>query len=326
MKKSIKYVIALMGIIYILFIFYKYQERQQFTKEESTYKTVVTSFYPMYIHTSRLIEGTDTKLINMASETVGCLHDYQLTTEDVKKIYEADLLITNGVDEMSLIEKVYAQNPDIQVVSASDTWLKHLEEDDHNHQHDEADSHGHEDEESQEDDHDHEHAVNDHVWLSVEGAMMQVEAIAESLIAYDAKNATLYEQNKTAYIEALQDLSKLQQEVADGTSMEGVTVHDTFDYLLQDLGIEVVTTLPEGMYENPSPKQVEEIIQEIEEHSIKVIFTEERYKDLTLLNTIQKETGIEIIVLDGMLGDEGRGTNYYERMVKNIEVIKELKK
>ena len=52
---------------------------------------IVTSFYPMYIDAINITKGVDgVEVINMTKPQTGCLHDYQLTTEDMKTLEKAD--------------------------------------------------------------------------------------------------------------------------------------------------------------------------------------------------------------------------------------------
>ena len=48
-------------------------------------ETVVTSFYPLWIFTLNLTQGLEGVTVkNLATPTVGCLHDYQLQMNDMK--------------------------------------------------------------------------------------------------------------------------------------------------------------------------------------------------------------------------------------------------
>ena len=52
---------------------------------------IVTSFYPVYIATANITKGVDgVEVINMTKPQTGCLHDYQLTTDDMKTLDRAD--------------------------------------------------------------------------------------------------------------------------------------------------------------------------------------------------------------------------------------------
>ena len=88
MKKYIKYtIIAVITILIITaLVILNINKRNQENKNDDKLK-IVTSFYPMYIIAENLVEDTiDVELVNMADINVGCLHDYTLTTEDMKKL------------------------------------------------------------------------------------------------------------------------------------------------------------------------------------------------------------------------------------------------
>ena len=58
---------------------------------------IVTSFYPMYVATINITDGVDgVEVYNMTKPQTGCLHDYQLMTEDMKTLEKADAFVING--------------------------------------------------------------------------------------------------------------------------------------------------------------------------------------------------------------------------------------
>ena len=66
-------------------------------KEEAQELTVVTSFYPMYVATENVIgDCQGVTLQNLSEPQTGCLHDYQLTPEDMKLLSTADVFVVNG--------------------------------------------------------------------------------------------------------------------------------------------------------------------------------------------------------------------------------------
>ena len=59
--------------------------------------TIVTSFYPMYVAVSNLVDGIDEiRVRNLSEPQTGCLHDFQLTPEDMKLLSGADVFVVNG--------------------------------------------------------------------------------------------------------------------------------------------------------------------------------------------------------------------------------------
>lgn len=318
-----------MGIvIYLLFIGYKYQLRYDKKIENPKESlTVVTSFYPMYMHTKEIMKNTPHTVINMASQTVGCLHDYQLTVQDAKKLYHADVLVTNGLGSENFIEKAYRQNENLKVIEASYEIEKKLlaDEDVHTLEADlnEKDAH---------DVHNHDHSlINDHIWLSIEGSIMQIEEITKNLMEIDPTYAKVYEENAIAYTEALRALQQtVKKDFHDVGNLKVVSVHDAFTYMLEDLGIEVVDTIPEGSYENASAKQIEALVTHMRNENVKVIVTESKNKDIAILKMIQNEIPCEVYVLDALVTEQEfeaqnnlEAFEYVVRMKKNIEILKE---
>lgn len=326
MKKK-KIIVIVLILLYGLFIGYKYQLRHQMpSKENEDTLTVVTSFYPMYMHTREIMKGTPHTLVNMASQTVGCLHDYQLTVQDAKKLYEADVLVINGLGSENFIEKAYKQNNHLQVVDASTAIEPYLHEEEEVHTaHEEASEEGHA--------HDHDHdGVNDHIWMSIDGSIMQIKQIAKALIGIDPAYAKTYEANADQYIAALEALKQGAAQSFNGMDegLKVVSVHDAFYYLMKDLGIEVVETIPEGSYENASAKQIEHLIEHMGEENVEVIVTEAKNQELAVLSMLQKEMPCQLYVLDTLVSaDETldlEGSEQFEyiiRMQKNIETLKE---
>ena len=58
--------------------------------------TVAASFYPIYVFAQNVAYGTNTKVLCMTSNTVGCLHDYQLLPGDLTRLEGVNLLLING--------------------------------------------------------------------------------------------------------------------------------------------------------------------------------------------------------------------------------------
>ena len=87
----------------------------------------------------------------MTSAQTGCLHDYNLTTKDLKTLSNADVFVINGAGMESFLDDVLVNYPDLKVIEASE-GIDLIEETCH---------HDHEEEETTEHDHDHEHEETD---------------------------------------------------------------------------------------------------------------------------------------------------------------------
>ena len=137
------------------------------TDEADDMLTVVTSFYPMYIATLNIMDGVKgVRLENLSEPQTGCLHDFQLTPEDMKLLSTADVFVINGGGIESFMSDVAKAYPKLDVVEACEdvALLSDDESDsDHDHDHDadaESDSdhdHDHEADTESDSDHDHDH-------------------------------------------------------------------------------------------------------------------------------------------------------------------------
>ena len=102
----------------------------------------------------------------MAEQNIGCLHDYTLTSEDVRLLNDADAFVINGAGMEAFIEDAYKNVESLFVVDSSTGIELICDETSHN-----------EEEHSHEEDHSHNHSVNAHIWLSIENAKKQIENI-----------------------------------------------------------------------------------------------------------------------------------------------------
>jgi zinc transport system substrate-binding protein len=74
--------------------------------------TIGTSFYPIYIMSLNITKDVPgVRVINIASPQTGCLHDYQLSAAEMKKIEECSVFIVNGAGMESYIDKVLEGTP-----------------------------------------------------------------------------------------------------------------------------------------------------------------------------------------------------------------------
>ncbi|MGL4736470.1 MAG: metal ABC transporter solute-binding protein, Zn/Mn family [Cellulosilyticaceae bacterium] len=310
-------------LLYMLFVIFKYTTSNQETVKAQRPLTIVTSFYPMYIHTQALTQGMDVKVVNMASPEIGCLHDYQLTVDNMRTLQDGDILVINGLGAENFTQKAIAQNPHLQVIDASAVW-----EETHQHEEEEGASVHVEAHDEESSDHAHEHSHdNQHLWMSVAGSISQAEAISQALGQYDPERRAAYEANQIRYIQALQglqsELDTLKEAVA---GKHFVMVHETFAYMAEELGLESLGIIAADEQTSVTAKEVEDLVAKLAANPEAVIFTEPQYKELGIVRTIAKESGRPIYELDSLVTGSKENTHDYEyiqRMQTNIQVLKE---
>ena len=142
--------------------------------------TVVTSFYPMYIAAENVIGDADgVRLENLSEPQTGCLHDFQLTPEDMKLLSTADVFIINGGGIESFMKEVAEAYPNLKIIEACEniSLLSGEEDDTHHHEGETEEEHAHGD-------------VNAHAWMSVSAYETQVQTIADTSPALTCRSSS----------------------------------------------------------------------------------------------------------------------------------------
>lgn len=260
---------------------------------------IVTSFYPMYVATINITQGVDgVEVHNMTKPQTGCLHDYQLMTEDMKTLENADAFVINGAGMEDFMDKVTEQQKNLKVIDASrDIKLIHDEEGD-----------------------------NPHVWLSVTDAIQQVRNIADQLKEADPAHADAYEKNAAAYIEKLTSLKTEMHAALDNVPHKDiVTFHEAFPYFAEEFHLNIIGVVEREPGTEPTPTELQETIEQVKGLSAKVLFTEPQYSPAAA-ETIARETGAKIYTLDPVVTGEATPAAkdaYLDTMRKNMNTLKE---
>jgi zinc transport system substrate-binding protein len=273
---------------------------------------VVTSFYPMYIAAENIIGDTKgVSLQNLSEPQTGCLHDFQLTPEDMRLLSKADVFIINGGGIETFMEDVAAAYPDLLVVNACEN-VDLLEATDA-HEHDHVDSENLIDK-------------NAHAWMSVAAYRTQVNTIAEKLMECDPEHADAYQANRDRYEEKLAQLQQEQTELIRMLDGEPVILfHEAYAYVAQELGLATCYLLNLDEESSVSAGEVATVIGEIEEHGVRFILAEELYgSDMGTL--ISSETGVQVLYLDTLNRGDYDADSYIDGMQSNLELLRSFVK
>ena len=316
-------------IIATSFLFISCNNNVDSNKTNEDTLNIVTSFYPIYISTLNIVKDIpNVNLTNMTKAQTGCLHDYQLTPQDLKTLENADILVINGAGMESFLEDIISQYPNIKIIDAS-KGLNLLEDDTHDHDHDNEHAHDHDHENEHDHDHDHDHEYNAHVWVSVSGNIDQVKNIASQLETLNPENKDLYEANTNTYISKLENLkAEMHSELDNLPNRDIITFHEAFPYFAQEFNLNIVGVIEIEPDSEPSAKEIENIISTIKEHNIKALFTEPQYSS-RVAQTIANETGASVYELDPIVtGDSNSNAydDYINKMKENLNVLKEALK
>lgn len=265
----------------------------------------VASCYPVYIIALNLIDGIEgTEVIHMSENHQGCLHDFQIQSEDLKNIEKSSAFIINGAGMENFLKKVTDEIPKIKIIDSSKD-IKLLENNCHHHHHS------------------HEHEYNPHIWMSIDNYIKQTENITEGLIESDPGNEEKYKQNCEEYILKLKNLKNdITLKLKDVRGKSIITFHEAFPYFANEFGLNIPDVINHDPENEPSAKQISKTINIMKENNINSLFIEPQYKS-TAAETISKETGAKIYTLDPAVTGENSKDAYIEIMTKNAETLKE---
>lgn len=259
--------------------------------------TLATTFYPLYIEAANITKDIPgVRLINIAPPTTGCLHDYQLNPEDLKKMSEADILVINGAGMETFTDKIVSQLPELKIIDASrDIPLIKGEGDEY----------------------------NPHVWVSITNAIKQVRNIGEQLAILDPDRAVHYTANTEVYAAKLADLrARMHQVIDNAGGKDIITFHEAFPYFAQEFNLNIIAVIEREPGAEPSAAELSETIKIIKETGTKVIFTEPQYPARSA-ETIARETGIKLYTLDPAVTGAMEPDAYLKIMEKNMDILKE---
>lgn len=287
-------------------------------KEEQDGLLCVTSFYPVQLLAESVAEGAEGVTVrNLTENHSGCIHDYTLTTRDMRLLSDAELFLINGGEMELFLEKAAAEYKDLEIVDTSKGYA-FLEGVEHSHEHgDEAEhsvesctdpSHDHGEDEHETDAHaGHSHAVNAHIWMDIDGYLLQLSRVEEAFVKADPAQEALYRENADACRTELANLKAEYEQAGEALAgKETVVFHEGFVYLLNMLGIESVHCLAMDSDTQIAAGEAAEIIEECKLHGITTLFVEEAYAK-TIKDTFGKELAGEIVVLDPVTGVRAAG-------------------
>ncbi len=261
---------------------------------------VVTSFYPVYVAAANIMDGVPSVTVeNLTENQSGCLHDYALTTEDLKKLSSADLFIVSGLHMESFLEKAMKGLPELSVLDCGEK-IEAIK--------------GHDGE------------INPHYWMNIENAIVQCRAISDQLCEEDPSNAELYRKNARAYEEKLQRLyDEAKERCAPFAGKKMVVFHESFDYFAREFGIEVVSVISNHDGSAPSPKRLADTVEFMKENGIRSVFGEVQF-DTHVAETVAREAGGAVYMLDcvtsGSVGEDAKDA-YINATLANIAVLED---
>ncbi len=275
-------------------------------RKDSEKMTFVTSCYPIYIMALNLTDGVENvEVLNMSENHKGCLHNFQLQSEDLKRIEKSSAFIINGAGMELFLDKVIKELPKVRVIDSSKN-IDLIKDEDCDCEEDSCT-----------------HEYNPHIWVSISNYIKQVSNIAEELSEVDPNHKEQYKKNSELYIQKLTDLKNNMHSQLDNLSNKNIiTFHEAFPYFAQEFGLNIVEVINHEPDSEPQAKEIAGVIEAVKKYNIKALFVEPQYSDSSA-EIISAETGAKIYTLDPAVTGDNVKDSYINTMMQNLKILKE---
>ena len=279
--------------------------------KESSRLKLLASFYPIAIMALNITDGVEGVAVeSMAQQQTGCLHDFQMTTADMKKAETANAFLINGAGMEGFLDKISDQLPELPVIDSSTGIPLIASGEDHHHDGGEGHDHDQED-------------YNPHLWVSITNCMEQVRNLSEGIIALDPEHEAEYRENTETYLEKLSALrDKMHSALDHVKNKDIITFHEAFPYFAEEFGLHIAAVINREPDSQPSAKELADTIRLVRETGVKALFVEPLYPE-TSADIIAAETGAQVYVLDPAVSGEWDKNAYLTAMEINLQVLEQ---
>ena len=306
---------------------------------DNNHLNVVTTIFPLADMAEEL--GGDKVSVSYLLPPGASPHTFEPTVDQARLVSEADLFIFigAGLDDWA-VKLAESAGPSLILLNLSDmasllqaapyTDLKHSGDREDNHDYDD---HAHEHEEEHlaaDDDHHsedhHDHGPDDpHFWLdpvTVRDAIAPAITGALSLLAPD--DEAYFNELSESYSQGLSLLhEEIESKLSSVQNRRFIAFHSAWQYFAHRYNLEEIAVIALFPGQEPSAGSMAELIELVEDKSIKAIFSEAQFPS-ALAERIAEESGLNLLELDplGGPGIEGR-ESYMGLMRYNLSMFLE---
>jgi len=167
--------------------------------------------------------------------------------------------------------------------------------------------------------------VNPHTFISTTAAIQQVYTIARALGELDPDNAAYFRDNARRYALTIRKLrAEFDAKIAgaDLSKFRCATMHSGYDYILQELGLQVSAVIEPRHGVEPTARQLADTIDRIEAANVNVLFAE-KYFASKLSDTIKDATGVRMYSISHISAGEYTPEKFVDEMRENLATLAE---
>jgi ABC-type Zn uptake system ZnuABC Zn-binding protein ZnuA len=151
---------------------------------------------------------------------------------------------------------------------------------------------------------------NPHLWTNPPMAKQYAQVVRDVLVRRDPTNAAIYESNFSAFalkIDELDDAIEIATATIPEDQRKLLTYHDAYAYFAKNYGFTVIGAIQPSSFDEPTPKEIGELILQVKNQKVKAIFGSEVFPS-TVLEQIGAETAVRYVDVlrdDDLIGEPG---------------------
>ena len=288
------------GVLVLLLLIVAVVLAVQNRPKEAPAKVVATNFAGYDL--ARAVMGDETE-VAMLLKPGAEMHNFEPTPEDIKKIQQADLLISVGGESEEWVADLainsgVAEGKILRLMDLVEL-VKEEGEDEY----------------------------DEHIWTSPTNMMKLAEGVRDKLAEIYPAEAEKYQGNTEEYVSQLKGVDERIRTVVLNGDRKMLVFGDRFPfrYLVEEYGLEYLAAFP-GCAEQTeaSSATVANLVREIRDGQSPVVLKTE-LSDGKLAQAIADETGAKVMTLYAMHNvsreDFEAGVTYVEMMERNVEVL-----
>lgn len=281
-------------------------------KETKKQLTIYTTIFPLEDFTKKI--GGDLVKVKSVYPPGADAHTFEPTSKTMVDIADGDAFIYTGVGIEGFAEKAKQalESEGVKFVKAGEGIELIKGEHDHEHGEEDHDEHDHGD-------------TDPHVWLDPVLSIKLAENIKNALVDLNPSEKEQFEKNFETLKADLEKLDKQFTSIAEASPKKEILVsHEAYGYWEKRYDIKQISVLGLSPTQEPSQKQLQNIVETAKKHNIKYVLFENNISS-KISDIVKNEIHAEALTLYNLESitekDAKNGEDYFSIMEKNIKTL-----
>lgn len=257
----------------------------------------VTSSVNFYGEVAKNVLGKYGKVTSIINNPNIDPHDFNPASSDAKNVYQANLVIYNGLGYDTWAQKLLSSNKNVDSINVGKLMGKKTGD-------------------------------NPHIWYNVATMEKLANELANKFSKLQPSHKKAFEENAKAYIAKLKVLNQQLMDIKKNKINKPVAVSEpVFDYSLANMGYTVSDKSFEEATEkdnDPSPKSIREIQNDIKNHKLAFFVYNRQVNSKTVTNLVNlaKQNNVPVVsVTETKPSNEATYISWMQNQYKEIQAI-----